>query len=402
VPAKVPAVDPVIENVADFLNEASKIRTNWFPDEDLRPWYRGQKRAEWGLVPGLYRLRSTFKEILDDQIEDEIREDFIVRAPIFSDYRPAGDDDWEWYFLMQHYGAPTRLLDWTQGALLALYFAVKDNPGHYDAAVWALDPYALNERVLNRYEVIPPSAQGVSKKDRDSVKPWLPTRFRQTLKRNRPIAVFPTHVARRISTQRSCFTIHGSDYLGLLRLLGLKRPILRKLIIPSFRVGSIKRELIDSGIDEATIFPDLGGLAKAVEVEYTDDHHELPHLGVVTRLEPSKAYPGGVGVFALSTIKKGQKPFLGENEEVLWLDKKTIDKAHLPSAARKLYGDFSLHRDGRVGCPINFNRLTVAWYLRPAKPGVAANVRPDRYYEFHALREIRPGEELIADFSPSS
>src|SRR3984957_16549451 len=222
VPAKVPAVDPVIESVGDFLNEANKIKTEWFPDEDLRPWYRGQKRAEWGLLPGLYRLRSTFKQILDDQIEDEIREDFIVRAPIFSEYKPAGDDDWEWYFLMQHYGAPTRLLDWTQGALLALYFAVKDNPGHFDAAVWALDPYALNKRVLKRYEVIPPSAQGVSNKDRASVKPWLPTRFRQTLKRSRPIAVFPAHVAPRISTQRSCFTIHGTDYLGLVRFVGLK------------------------------------------------------------------------------------------------------------------------------------------------------------------------------------
>jgi hypothetical protein len=186
----------------------------------------------------------------------------------------------------------------------------------------------------------------------------------------------------------------------LVRLLGVKRPLLRKLIIPSFRVGSIKRELIDSGIDEATIFPDLGGLAKAVEVEYTDNDHSLPHLGVVTRLQPSKAYPGRVGVFAISKIKKGQRAFLGENEEILWLDKKTIDKAHLPSAARKLYDDFSLHRDGRAGCPINFNRLTVAWYLRPAKPGLAANVRPDRYFEFHALRDVKPEEELIADFSP--
>jgi hypothetical protein len=78
----------------------------------------------------MYRIRANFAEILDDEIGDEIREEFIVRAPIFSDFKPAGDADWEWYFLMQHYGAATRLLDWTQGALLALYFAVNNHPGH--------------------------------------------------------------------------------------------------------------------------------------------------------------------------------------------------------------------------------------------------------------------------------
>jgi hypothetical protein len=41
----------------------------------------------------------------------------------------------------------------------------------------------------------------------------------------------------------------------------------------------------------------------------------------------------------------------------------------------------------------------VAWYLKKAKAGVKANVKPDQYFEFHALRNIAVGEELIADFS---
>ena len=45
-------------------------------------------------------------------------------------------NNWDLYFLMQHYGAPTRLLDWTESALIALYFAVRDNPGYYDSAVY--------------------------------------------------------------------------------------------------------------------------------------------------------------------------------------------------------------------------------------------------------------------------
>ena len=297
--------DGRITNVGDFLSDIADIKRAWFPDEELSPWYRGQTRAEWGLQPSLYRTRATYDEIREERIEDEIREEFIVRAPVFSDFKPAGDDDWEWYFLMQHYGAPTRLLDWTQGALLALYFAVKDNPGHFDSAVWALDPYSLNKRAIDLDEVIPPSAQGVSNRDKRRLRKWLPTRFTGGLIPRRPIAVFPTHIARRISTQRSCFTVHGSDLRGLERLENSRPPLLRRLIIPSFNVCAIKRELIDGGIDEATIFPDLDGLGRAVGAEYTADKDPWPHLQVFTRLQPSKAYPGQVSVFALSKIKKG-------------------------------------------------------------------------------------------------
>ena len=84
----------------------------------------------------------------------------------------------------------------------------------------------------------------------------------------------------------------------------------------------------------------------------------------------------------------------------MWVEKTLIAHERMPRRVRELYKAFCLRRDGRLGCPVSFNRLTVAWYLQPAKSGFKANVRPDRYYEFYALRDIRPGEELTADFSP--
>jgi hypothetical protein len=65
-------------------------------------------------VPKLYR--GVPEDDLD--IEHEIREEFATRAPALSDYVKLSDDsvlyNWESYFVMQHYGAPTRLLDWTE------------------------------------------------------------------------------------------------------------------------------------------------------------------------------------------------------------------------------------------------------------------------------------------------
>ena len=99
----------------------------------------GHEKSDWPLVPKFYRSKPTNRNI-----EDGIREEFQTRAPILADVKPA--NKWEWYFLMQHYGAPTRLLDWSDGALIGLYFAVRQNHGWHDAAVWML---ALRPTITN-------------------------------------------------------------------------------------------------------------------------------------------------------------------------------------------------------------------------------------------------------------
>ncbi len=79
------------------------------------PWFRGQQDDAWPLKPKLYRGRLPSKTDLRES-EDEIREEFIKRAPIFFEASPAADEmraEWEWYFMMQHHQAATRLLDWT-------------------------------------------------------------------------------------------------------------------------------------------------------------------------------------------------------------------------------------------------------------------------------------------------
>jgi len=126
-----------------------------------------------------------------------------------------------------------------------------------------------------------------------------------------------------------------------------------------------------------------------------------PHAHVYTRLRPSTVHKGGVGVFAIRKVKKDTRLFLGDNEEMLWVEEKAFQKES--KQIRKLYDDFAIIRNGLYRCPQNFNRLTMAWYVNEPNEGTRPNVRFDEESsDFFALRDIKPGEELTVDYSTYS
>jgi len=121
----------------------------------------------------------------------------------------------------------------------------------------------------------------------------------------------------------------------------------------------------------------------------------LPHKNSFTRLAPSKIH--GVGVFAITNIPQGTNIFLGDKCKMIWIDKKEVVRQ--PTKIKKLYNDFCVIRGEHYACLDNFNNLTVSWYINEStKP----NVRCDKKYDFFALRSIKSGEELTADYSTYS
>lgn len=265
-------------SLPDFVKQVLSIRDGWQRENDeeeyeakkrgddshdapLQMWFRGQANARWKLVPSLYRMRQSN--------ENELRTEFKLRAFQLMPEGHVPKDDKEWYFLMQHFGTPTRLLDWTDGALIALYFAVKAQKKIKNAAVWMLDPEWLNAEVLK--EVDPDNyMSGVLLPDWREVSDWFPIPFEQPLHVVLPIAVDPPHVARRVSVQRSRFTIHGRSKRGLDVLAqGLPNTRLVKLVIPNKVGKDILRNLSTCGIVETSVFPDLEGLSRELETKWT-------------------------------------------------------------------------------------------------------------------------------------
>jgi len=208
-------------------------------------WFRGADR-EHDPIPSLFRYEHAN--------ESEIRREFHRRGiQMVAEREPQ--DEWEWYFLMRHHNAPTRLLDWTDSALIALYFALRSPlPEATPPAVWVLNPAKLNQVVCDTDSVVlsnePQAAGYLPATDRDSLRPEL------------PIAVDPIHVSRRLAVQRSRFTIHGRDRNGLITVAARHPGILFRISIAGNSASSVLDDLRTCGVSETTIFPDLEGLSR--------------------------------------------------------------------------------------------------------------------------------------------
>jgi SET domain-containing protein len=117
-----------------------------------------------------------------------------------------------------------------------------------------------------------------------------------------------------------------------------------------------------------------------------------PHYGVSVRLKPSKH---GVGVFAIADIPKGTYVFYGDDAPIAWIDIDKINNLGIDNETKKLYEDFAIIKGNKYGCPKNFNQLTISWYLNHSKN---PNMACDKEYRFYALRKIKKGKELTANY----
>src|SRR5882672_2698179 len=124
----------MITSVEEFVTIVRTDSAAW-PVEQPR-WFRGEPAScPTPLLPGLYRSATGGPR------ENQLLQTFRARASAFSsEPLPDRKKTDQWLFLAQHVGLPTRLLDWSEGALIALYFALHAS----DPVVWMLNPLHLN------------------------------------------------------------------------------------------------------------------------------------------------------------------------------------------------------------------------------------------------------------------
>jgi len=216
-------------------------------------WWRGHSDATWQLVPSVLRDPS-----VGPLYEKNITMLFQQRARTRHHGCPD-DEDWPaWLFLMQHYRLPTRLLDWTESALVATYFAVNEKRDK-DATLWALDPHALNEDQTG--------SRGLIRAVHDLVLPHLKGAFTNV----QPPASAPTlaliadEVDQRMMMQLSAFTIHGSPQP--LEAFAGRSKFVTSFTIPHGAKQRLFEQLFRLGIRGFNLFPDLEHLASDIAAQ---------------------------------------------------------------------------------------------------------------------------------------
>jgi len=262
-----------VASLSEFLSKVSGLRSDWPQDKRAKSrgdehslWFRGQKEASWGLSPKLHRPEFRKAD------ENEIRHEFQSRGLQLVQGR-IPSTTYEWYFLMQHYEVPTRLLDWTDNPLMALFFAIYEKKdSDIDAAVWVVDPWWINaaNKALKKKEIEGPLLSDWE--EAGFYLPGLEDAFAGAeVKMKFPAAIDPPHVDRRLAVQGSHFLIFGTkrDLTEMEELTTGKRARLAKITISGGAIGAIETELDDLGINVATVFPDLVALGKYLKHRWT-------------------------------------------------------------------------------------------------------------------------------------
>lgn len=252
----------VIKHTAqDFSQVMSFIEV--FQGQHPTAWYRGCADTSHNLTPSL--LRHPSKKTAEDlhRLELELAASFTQRSRPF--VHQTFSDEWEATFFMQHYGIPTRLLDWTESPFVGLYFSLsgskrdKKNKVIADVALWMLDPAAWNKSALVDISY----KGGILDSKKEQVKSYGPSGQLEERK-NLPIMIHGTHNSARIVAQRGTFALFGKSMKSMEDSFNeqiFQEGTLQQLIIKKEYVDEVASSLFRKGISDSTVYPDVFGLS---------------------------------------------------------------------------------------------------------------------------------------------
>jgi len=229
----------------------------------LRYAFRGQSDASWDLEPTLLReiRRLNQSEEVKLQVEQRCLQVFKSQAHlhISTNLLSATKDTVSWWTLMQHHGAPTRLLDWSGSLYVAAYFAVAGH-GDLPGSVWVAHVGTVISlmKELHDEQDFPRSEEGIM--DR-FLQPGAPHSLLFVEKRTQ---------TDRMAMQQGLFTISRNilgNHGAILRDVSLNQTNemhLLRLIIPAKQKKHFLKKLINMNITAKALFPGLDGLGRSV------------------------------------------------------------------------------------------------------------------------------------------
>ena len=194
-------------------------------DLKLSALFRGVSDSSHELTPSLFRRETDCDFAL---LESDLM--WVFKAQARPHLQRIPSSELEWLVVAQHHGLPTRLLDWTLNPLVGLFFAVR-SPSPLDGALYVYDRDSFT------------TVEDINLADLKEVQ-----------------AFFPPHEVGRVVAQQSMFTVHPDTQRTL------KDRSIVKAIVPADSKAHFLTKLVRYGVHDATVFPDLDGLARYIRL----------------------------------------------------------------------------------------------------------------------------------------
>lgn len=266
-----------VGSIADFAKEVERL----LPPDSAGNWYRGISKSSYTLTPGLLRHPSVIDLEGLLRLESNMLEDFERHSVLHTgDMAGTGADaDFKKLFFMQHYGIPTRLLDWSSNPFIALYFALSTaqlasgaTAPADDAVVWVVNPVAWNRAALEHVSF----GDAGPLKHTDAISGYGPRRLFagefepsaiKTLNQW-PVCILGITNSARMFAQRGVFTILGKDLRPMEEQWTAGKfgsDALARIVIPKDRIFSMLSSVLRLGYTDSVSYPDLHGLAMEIK-----------------------------------------------------------------------------------------------------------------------------------------
>lgn len=247
------------------INHLVEVGTKLYPF-----WFRGHSECFDELLPWIFRKTEVMKSQFAGGIEEHeftYIEEYQRKVPMFTDQTPE-QRGIEWLFMMQHYGAPTRLLDWTENVLVAAYFAVNENVDK-DGEIWVIFPQRLNKHYGKEVFWLwdSPEVSYFAKEPFSNNPGKLAEELKVTGNLEMPLAFYPPLNNPRMVAQSSVFTIHpkpndknNNTITSLLRNDEKGIEVVRYIIAAKCK-NAIRSDLNKLGINRTRLFPERESVA---------------------------------------------------------------------------------------------------------------------------------------------
>lgn len=243
--------------------------------------YRGQRIGPirqdgtkgWGLCPQLFRANCKSAPL---KAERNYYENFVSYA---GSQIERGKSSWEILAEMQHHGAHTRLLDWSESLAVGMYFAVmyqptkeRDNP-----CIWVSNAYRFNQWTLRKCKYksdlgipettnLPPTTVNFCVPSYPTFD-YAKTIFRKDMEWpfEHPFVMESPYTTSRLRAQKGLFTVHGTNISNVENIMA---EFVEPVVLTHEEVSAVKQHLSDMGLDHYSFFPNLDGLAETLNEAY--------------------------------------------------------------------------------------------------------------------------------------